>query len=93
MVADTIRLPTPVQAAGSTGEPALLRARDAARFCGVSPATWWRWDAAGRMPRGVKIGGARLWSRAELLAWIEAHCPSRMEWEARLAAQHDGRPR
>ncbi len=73
-------------------EPALLRAKAAAALCSVGLATWWRWDAAGRMPRGAKIGGARLWSRAELLAWIDAGCPGRAEWQARQAAQHNGRP-
>ena len=67
--------------------PALLRARAAAQLCGIGLATWWRWDAAGRMPRGVKIGGARLWSRLELLEWIRAGCPLRAEWQARGAAK------
>jgi prophage regulatory protein len=69
--------------------PELLRARDAATLCGIGLATWWRWDAAGKMPRGVKIGGARLWSRTELLAWIEAGCPERDEWEAIKVTQKD----
>jgi hypothetical protein len=43
----------------------------------VSLATWARWDAAGKIPAGVKVGGARLWSRRELLAWSRAGCPDR----------------
>jgi hypothetical protein len=39
------------------------------------------------MPRGAKIGGARLWSKSELLAWIDAGCPERSEWQARQAAK------
>jgi predicted DNA-binding transcriptional regulator AlpA len=81
-----IPLPPPSEPLVSHIDSALLRARDAARLCGVSVATWWRWDAAGRMPRGVKIGGARLWSRAELLSWIDTGCPGRAEWQARQAA-------
>jgi predicted DNA-binding transcriptional regulator AlpA len=83
--------PTPADAVASHVEPALLRARDASKLCGISLASWWRWDAAGRMPRGVKIGGARLWSRGELLAWIDAGCPDRAEWQARRVAQANGR--
>ena len=83
--------PSLAEAGASPVEPALLRARDAAKLCGVSLASWWRWDAAGRMPRGIKIGGARLWSRGELLAWIDAGCPERSEWQARRAAQANGR--
>ena len=80
------------QSVASRIEPALLRARDAAKLCGVSIASWWRWGAAGLMPRGVKIAGARLWSRGELLAWIDSGCPDRAEWQARQAAQRNGRP-
>jgi predicted DNA-binding transcriptional regulator AlpA len=87
----SIPIPPPSETAAARVEPALLRARDAAKLCGISLASWWRWDAAGRMPRGVKIGGARLWSRAELLAWIAAGCLERAEWQARQAAQHNGR--
>jgi len=67
------------------GPPALfLRAAQAAAFCGVSEATWWRWDSAGRIPAGRKIsGGVKVWNRPELERWAEAGCPSRAEWEAR----------
>jgi predicted DNA-binding transcriptional regulator AlpA len=78
--------PRAPEAAAPRVEAALLRARDAAALCGIGLATWWRWDAAGRMPRGVKIGGARLWSREELLDWIRAGCPARPEWQARREA-------
>jgi predicted DNA-binding transcriptional regulator AlpA len=65
------------------GPPLLLRAAQACRLCSVSEATWGRWDSAGKIPRGIKIGGARLWRRAELLDWVAAGCPPRREWEAR----------
>jgi predicted DNA-binding transcriptional regulator AlpA len=73
--------------------PLFLRAAQASAFCAVSEATWWRWDAAGKMPRGRKVsGGVKVWSRPELEAWAAAGCPTRREWEARQAAQHNGRP-
>jgi predicted DNA-binding transcriptional regulator AlpA len=60
----------------------LLRAERASRLCDVSLATWWRWDAAGKVPAGIKIsGGAKRWRRRELLAWIRAGCPPRRQWE------------
>ena len=84
---ETMPSPSQPEAVAAHIEPALLRARDAAQLCGIGLATWWRWDAAGKMPRGFKIGGARLWSRAELLAWIDAGCPGRSEWQARREAE------
>jgi predicted DNA-binding transcriptional regulator AlpA len=75
--------------------PLLVDARQAAALCGVSPATWWRWDAAGRIPAAVRIGsGVVRWRRAELESWTAAGCPPRMEWEALRAAagaQQNGR--
>jgi predicted DNA-binding transcriptional regulator AlpA len=86
-----IRPATP--AAGTLLPPLLLRAAQAASYCGVSEATWWRWEAAGKMPRGRKIsGGVKVWSRPELDAWAAAGCPTRREWETRQAAQYGGRP-
>jgi predicted DNA-binding transcriptional regulator AlpA len=68
--------------------PALLRAQKAAQFCDVSEATWWRWDAAGRIPAGFKISpGVKHWRRAELRAWINAGCPDRKTWEAMRRAR------
>jgi predicted DNA-binding transcriptional regulator AlpA len=73
--------------------PLLLRAAQAAAFCGVSEATWWRWDAAGRMPRGRKVSaGVKVWSRPELEEWAAGGCVPRTEWDARQAAKHNGRP-
>ncbi len=65
----------------------LLRAAEAAKLCSVSLPTWWRWDSAGRIPQGLKIGGARLWRREELIKWIEAGSPTRVNWLAIQSAQ------
>jgi predicted DNA-binding transcriptional regulator AlpA len=63
--------------------PLLVAAAVAARLAGVSKATWHRLDAAGKVPRSVRLGGRVLWSVVELQAWVSAGCPSRAEWEAR----------
>jgi predicted DNA-binding transcriptional regulator AlpA len=61
----------------------LLRAERACRLCDVSIATWWRWDAAGKIPAGIKISpGTKRWRRDELEAWIRAKCPDRRTWQA-----------
>jgi predicted DNA-binding transcriptional regulator AlpA len=61
--------------------PGLLRRADAAGYCGAGVSTWDRWTAAGLTPAPVKIGGAVLWSRAELAEWCRAGCPDRPTWQ------------
>jgi predicted DNA-binding transcriptional regulator AlpA len=72
----------------------LVSARDAARLCGLSVATWHRRAAAGLVPAAVRIGpGCVRWRVEELREWIGAACPPRATWEALQAAQRNGRPR
>lgn len=63
--------------------PLLLSARQAASMCGKSLRTWRTWDAAGWIPRPVRIGRSTLWRADELREWVAAGCPRRAEWEAR----------
>jgi predicted DNA-binding transcriptional regulator AlpA len=60
----------------------LVSARRAAVMCGKSLRTWRTWDAAGWVPRPVRIGRSTLWRAAELESWVIAGCPRREEWEA-----------
>jgi len=60
----------------------LLTARQAAKTCGKSLRTWRSWDAAGKIPRPVRIGRSTLWRAEELRRWVDAGCPRREEWEA-----------
>ena len=62
--------------------PLLLGARQAAKSCGKSLRTWRSWDAAGWIPRPVRIGRSTLWRADELRDWVAAGCPRRQEWEA-----------
>src|SRR5215471_6332831 len=61
----------------------LVTAKQAATMCGKSLRTWRTWDAAGWIPRPVRIGRSTLWRADELREWVEAGCPRRAEWEAR----------
>ena len=45
------------------------------------------WDAAGRLPRPVRVGGKVLWQLSEIRDWLEAGAPNRAEWEARKAVR------
>ncbi len=38
---------------------------------------------SGRLPTPVRIGGSRLWRRAEIESWVKAGCPIRTQWEQR----------
>lgn len=63
--------------------PLLLTAKQAASLLAKSLRTWRTWDAAGLIPRPVRIGRSVLWRAEELRAWIAAGCPRRAEWESR----------
>jgi predicted DNA-binding transcriptional regulator AlpA len=65
---------------GSIG-PLLLTAREAAAMCSKSLRTWRAWDAAGWIPRPVRIGRSTLWRADELRDWVAGGCPRREEWE------------
>jgi predicted DNA-binding transcriptional regulator AlpA len=63
--------------------PLLLTAKQAAAICGKSLRTWRTWDAAGWIPRPVRIGRSTLWRADELREWVAAGCPRREQWESR----------
>jgi predicted DNA-binding transcriptional regulator AlpA len=67
-------------------EPALISAKRAAAFCGVSTSSWYRCLSAGKVPAPVKLNGRTLWRLLELRDWIAAGCPSRQRWEHVRAA-------
>ena len=45
------------------------------------------WDAAGKLPAPIRIGGRVVWRVQEIRAWLEAGAPNRDEWEARTASR------
>jgi hypothetical protein len=60
----------------------MLRAKAAAAWADVGLRTWRAWDAAGLIPRPLRIAGCVLWALPELRAWRDAGCPDRRTWEA-----------
>lgn len=78
-----VRLPSNVSSSGMPSTSLLISAKQAAAMCGKSLRTWRTWDAAGWIPRPVRIGKSTLWGVDELRAWVAAGCPRRAEWEAR----------
>ena len=69
--------------ASAMSPPLLLSARAAAALCRKSLRTWRTWDAAGLIPRPLRIARSTLWRADELRAWVAKGCPCRQEWERR----------
>ena len=59
----------------------LVPSRESAALCGMSLRTWRTWDAAGLIPRPIRIGRSTLWRLTELKQWIACGCPDRATWE------------
>jgi hypothetical protein len=60
-------------------------ARGLARLLSSGLRTVRTWDAGGRIPAPVRVGGRVLWSVPEIREWLAAGAPPRQEWEARKA--------
>jgi prophage regulatory protein len=60
----------------------VLTAVEAAAMFQKSVRTWRTWDAAGRIPKPIRVGRAMYWRPEELKAWVAAGCPNRETWEA-----------
>jgi len=56
--------------------PALLSAKTAAEYCGISRASWWKMKTSGRCPAPIRLGRRLLWRRVELDQWIAQGCPA-----------------
>jgi hypothetical protein len=63
-----------------------VRAEHASALCDVSRRLWGAMDSAGRIPRGRRLGRAKVWLVEELREWLRAGCPDRATWEARKEA-------
>jgi predicted DNA-binding transcriptional regulator AlpA len=62
-----------------------LNAAEAAVAIGLSERSFRRGLAAGRIPRGVKIGGRSVWPISVLEAWLAAGAPPNTEWKTGAA--------
>ena len=61
--------------------------RQMGKMVPFSVRTLQRMDAAGKLPRGFKLGGRKLWRVSDLRLWTEWGFPERKEFEARLKDQ------
>lgn len=57
--------------------PLMLRGAQAAAAFGVAGRTWRKWNSAGLIPKGVRIGRVLLWDVGTLTRWRDENCPTR----------------
>ncbi len=67
--------------------PLALSASELAARLNVSLRHIRRMDAAGKVPKPVRLGASVRWSVAEIEAWLEAGAPDRSTWEAMREGQ------
>lgn len=69
--------------ANAVQAPALcLTAEELAQELRISLRKVRRMDAAGQLPRPVTLGSRVVWLREEIVRWLRAKCPTRLEWES-----------
>lgn len=69
------------------GSPLVVDARRLAVMLSAGIRTVRTWDAAGKLPAPVRIGGRVVWRVDEIRAWLDAGAPDRETWAARRAAR------
>lgn len=62
-------------------DPIAVDAAAAAQRLDLSRSAFLSGVAGGLIPEGVRIGGCRRWSVADLDAWLAAGCPSAARWK------------
>ena len=82
-------LPVALQAGPATpvdGPPLVVDARRLAKFLCAGLRTVRAWDAAGKLPSPIRLGGKVVWRLDEIRDWLAAGAPRRDEWQARRTA-------
>lgn len=67
--------------------PLVVDARRLAKLLCAGVRTARTWDAAGKLPAPIRIGGRVVWRLDEIRAWLAAGAPDRKTWAAMLAAR------
>jgi predicted DNA-binding transcriptional regulator AlpA len=73
--------------ADTLNSPLVADAADVAVMLRISVRTVRTWDAAGKLPKPIRIGGRVVWRLDELRDWLNADAPDRETWTARRAAR------
>jgi predicted DNA-binding transcriptional regulator AlpA len=87
---DTISLPfgtvSPVRKRRPLS-PLVVDARRLAKLLCAGVRTVRTWDASGKLPAPIRIGGRVVWRVNEIRAWLAAGAPDRETWAAVRAAR------
>lgn len=67
--------------------PLIVDARRLAKLLCAGIRTVRTWDAAGKLPAPIRIGGRVVWRVAEIRDWLAAGAPDRTAWTAIRSAQ------
>ena len=62
--------------------PLVVDARRLAKLLCAGIRTVRMWDAAGKLPAPIRIGGIVVWRLDEIRAWLNAGAPDRETWTA-----------
>jgi len=73
--------------ADADGSPLVVDARRLAAMLCSGIRTVRTWDAAGKLPQPIRIGGRVVWRVEEIRAWLAAGAPDRETWTAIRAAR------
>jgi prophage regulatory protein len=68
-------------------EPLVVDAKGAAQLLSSGLRTVRSWDAAGKLPAPIRIGGRVVWLVEDIRAWLKAGAPDRETWEAMTVAR------
>lgn len=82
-----LRIPPVEPLAYPDGAPLVVDAKRLAELLAVGLRTVRTWDAAGKLPEPLRIGGRVVWRLDELRAWLDAGAPDRKTWAAIRAAR------
>lgn len=77
--------PVALVAPDPTATPLVADAAALAELLSSSVRSIRTWDAAGKLPAPIRIGGRVVWRLEEIRRWLDAGAPCRDEWEARKA--------
>lgn len=69
----------------AAGTPLVVDARRLAVMLSAGIRTVRTWDAGGKLPPPLRIGGRVVWRVDEIRAWLDAGAPDRETWAARRA--------
>ncbi len=88
-MADVLRFPDPNRpAAHAVGvSPLVVAAKALAVMLDSSERTIRTWDAAGKLPTPLRLGGGVVWRVDEIRDWLKAGAPNRAHWAA-IRAKH-----